>query len=59
HSYVRPNRAKDARAPCPGLNTLANHGYIPRSGRNITFIPLLRAIMEVYNLSVWLALIMT
>jgi hypothetical protein len=22
----------DQRGPCPGLNTLANHGYIPRSG---------------------------
>lgn len=24
------------RAPCPGLNTLANHGFIPHDGRNIT-----------------------
>ena len=23
---------KDNRGPCPGLNTLANHGYISRSG---------------------------
>ncbi|CAH0033937.1 unnamed protein product [Clonostachys rhizophaga] len=23
-------------APCPMMNTLANHGYIPRDGRNIT-----------------------
>lgn len=22
----------DQRGPCPGLNTLANHGYIPRNG---------------------------
>ncbi|PSR80274.1 Chloroperoxidase [Coniella lustricola] len=26
----------DARGPCPGLNTLANHGLLPHSGRNIT-----------------------
>ncbi|KAE8846637.1 hypothetical protein HRS9139_01204 [Pyrenophora teres f. teres] len=25
-----------ARGPCPLLNTLANHGYIPRDGRNMT-----------------------
>ena len=24
------------RGPCPLLNTLANHGYIPRDGRNMT-----------------------
>ncbi len=26
----------DHRSPCPGLNALANHGYINRNGRNIT-----------------------
>ncbi|KAM3456881.1 hypothetical protein MY3296_001539 [Beauveria thailandica] len=26
----------DFRGPCPMMNTLANHGYIPRDGRNIT-----------------------
>ena len=34
HEYVRPNR-NDARSPCPALNTLANHGYLPRDGKNI------------------------
>lgn len=24
------------RGPCPGLNTLANHGLLPHSGQNIT-----------------------
>ncbi|KAK0213363.1 Peroxidase, family 2-domain-containing protein, partial [Desarmillaria ectypa] len=24
------------RGPCPGLNTLANHGFLPRDGKNIT-----------------------
>ncbi|KAF3006912.1 hypothetical protein E8E13_011200 [Curvularia kusanoi] len=28
--------AGDSRGPCPMMNTLANHGYLPRSGRNIT-----------------------
>ena len=25
----------DLRGPCPALNTLANHGYLPRDGRNV------------------------
>jgi len=26
----------DVRSPCPGLNTLANHGYLPRNGQAIS-----------------------
>ncbi|KAF7303055.1 HEME-HALOPEROXIDASE domain-containing protein [Mycena kentingensis (nom. inval.)] len=26
----------DSRSPCPGLNTLANHGFLPRNGKNLT-----------------------
>ncbi|THC90875.1 hypothetical protein EYZ11_009655 [Aspergillus tanneri] len=32
----QPPRTEDLRAPCPALNTLANHGLIARDGRNIT-----------------------
>ena len=33
HAFVPPNfAAGDQRGPCPGLNALANHGYIPHSG---------------------------
>ncbi|KAF7362906.1 Cloroperoxidase [Mycena venus] len=35
HAFI-PAKSTDLRAPCPGLNTLANHGYLPRDGRNIT-----------------------
>ncbi|ETS73157.1 hypothetical protein PFICI_15102 [Pestalotiopsis fici W106-1] len=31
HPFQAPGPT-DQRGPCPGLNTLANHGYIPRSG---------------------------
>ncbi|MCJ1467988.1 hypothetical protein MMC07_006614 [Pseudocyphellaria aurata] len=31
HKWVAPG-PKDIRGPCPGLNSLANHGYIPHSG---------------------------
>lgn len=26
----------DVRSPCPGLNSLANHGFIPHDGKNMT-----------------------
>ncbi|KAL5121771.1 hypothetical protein ACEQ8H_000458 [Pleosporales sp. CAS-2024a] len=31
HAYIAPG-PNDLRGPCPGLNTMANHGYINRSG---------------------------
>jgi len=33
HEFQPPNfKNGDQRGPCPGLNALANHGYIPRNG---------------------------
>lgn len=33
HSFIPPDfSAGDQRGPCPGLNALANHGYIGRNG---------------------------
>eukprot|EP00475_Leptophrys_vorax_P004050 TRINITY_DN123_c0_g1_i1.p1 TRINITY_DN123_c0_g1~~TRINITY_DN123_c0_g1_i1.p1 ORF type:complete len:245 (-),score=44.15 TRINITY_DN123_c0_g1_i1:126-860(-) len=40
----------DSRGPCPGLNTLANHGYLPHDGLNITRDDFVNALTEVYNL---------
>ncbi|KAL6712909.1 hypothetical protein ACLMJK_009464 [Lecanora helva] len=34
--YARPQPG-DLRSPCPGLNALANHGYLPRDGRNMHY----------------------
>ncbi|KAL1405621.1 hypothetical protein Q8F55_009260 [Vanrija albida] len=31
HPWIAPGPG-DHRGPCPGLNTIANHGYIPRNG---------------------------
>ncbi|KAF5327642.1 hypothetical protein D9619_004132 [Psilocybe cf. subviscida] len=31
HPWIAPGK-NDIRGPCPGLNTLANHGYLPRNG---------------------------
>ncbi|KAF5368756.1 hypothetical protein D9757_010416 [Collybiopsis confluens] len=48
HKWQAPG-PKDSRGPCPGLNTLANHGFLPRNGNNITIPIVLRAIDEGFN----------
>ncbi len=40
-------RAGDVRSPCPGLNSLANHGLLPRSGKGITLERLAYALSKV------------
>jgi hypothetical protein len=42
---------KDVRSPCPALNTLANHGYLPHDGKNISREHMIQALMQGYNLS--------
>lgn len=37
------------RSPCPGLNALANHGYLPRSGRDISLDTLRTAVAAAYH----------
>jgi hypothetical protein len=33
HAFVAPDFANgDIRGPCPGLNVLSNHGYLPHNG---------------------------
>ncbi|KAL1948515.1 hypothetical protein VTO73DRAFT_12590 [Trametes versicolor] len=44
-----PPQESDSRCSCPALNALANHGILPRDGRNIKFTELGRVIQEVYN----------
>ncbi|KAH8118963.1 Chloroperoxidase [Phellopilus nigrolimitatus] len=50
HQYIAP-KEYDARSPCPALNTMANHGYLPRDGRKLSGTVLTHALMECYNLS--------
>ncbi|EAU87196.2 hypothetical protein CC1G_10475 [Coprinopsis cinerea okayama7 len=45
HPYQAPRPHLDHRGPCPGLNTLANHGYLPRSGI-ATPAQIVQAVME-------------
>lgn len=50
HAYIAPG-PEDVRSPCPALNVLANHGYLPRNGKNITPRKLFPALEKVYGLS--------
>ncbi|KAJ5545096.1 hypothetical protein N7535_006517 [Penicillium sp. DV-2018c] len=58
HAFQPPNFENgDQRGPCPGLNALANHGYIPRSGV-VSFTKVIAAINKVYGMGVDLATIL-
>lgn len=56
HIFKAP-RVNDLRGPCPGLNAMANHGYIQRNG--ITNLPeVLAASQTVFGFAVDLALVL-
>ncbi|KAF5364386.1 hypothetical protein D9757_011896 [Collybiopsis confluens] len=48
HQWQAPG-ANDSRGPCPGLNTLANHAFLPRNGSNLTVPIIMRALESGYN----------
>ncbi|KAJ7252257.1 Chloroperoxidase [Mycena rebaudengoi] len=50
HPFIAPG-PNDQRGPCPGMNTLANHGYIPRNGI-ATFEQITLAQVEAFNLEI-------
>ena len=39
------------RAPCPMLNTLANHGFLPHSGKNISEVDTINALSRALNIN--------
>ena len=49
HDWQKPLEGAD-RSPCPALNTLANHNYFPRNGRNITDEQIRNSFTFVYGL---------
>jgi len=53
HSYIRGNIAD--RGPCPGLNALANQGYLARDGKNITLPQVEAALKSTLHMSTALA----
>lgn len=46
-----PAGTGDVRGPCPGLNTLANHNFLPRSGKNFTLDNVKYALRAGLNIS--------
>ncbi|KIJ52730.1 hypothetical protein M422DRAFT_155986 [Sphaerobolus stellatus SS14] len=48
HPFQYPSDS-DIRGACPGLNTLANHGYLPRSGI-VTPTQIVNAVQEGFNM---------
>ncbi|EME39685.1 hypothetical protein DOTSEDRAFT_91962 [Dothistroma septosporum NZE10] len=56
HEFQPPGEG-DQRGPCPGLNALANHGYIPRDGV-VSLLGAVSAMNAVYGVSVELAAVL-
>ncbi|KAF9063472.1 Cloroperoxidase [Rhodocollybia butyracea] len=48
HQWQAPG-PHDSRGPCPGMNSLANHGFLPRNGSNITIPIVLDAVLQGFN----------
>ena len=53
-----PVKPGDLRSPCPAINALANHGYIPRDGRNVRANEILDG-MNQYGLGSFLGAVFT
>jgi len=58
HEFI-PACDTDSRSPCPALNALANHGILPRDGRNISAFQLMGAIRKHYHLSLPMAFVLS
>ncbi|PSR97719.1 hypothetical protein PHLCEN_2v4261 [Hermanssonia centrifuga] len=58
HAFCPPQDG-DLRSPCPAVNTMANHGYIPRDGKHLNADIIIPALMECYNISKPFALVLT
>ncbi|EEB88281.1 hypothetical protein MPER_13964, partial [Moniliophthora perniciosa FA553] len=59
HDFIPAANTTEGRSPCPALNALANHGYLPRTGKDISLSQLTHAITTVYNMSYALAFLLS
>ncbi|KAK3631883.1 hypothetical protein LTR56_016662 [Elasticomyces elasticus] len=50
-------KSSDSRGPCPGLNLLANYGYLPRDG-HVTFDQVIEATARGFNMGADLATVL-
>jgi hypothetical protein len=59
HEWQPPNfEDGDQRGPCPGLNALANHGYISHSGV-ASYLPLITTMNDIYGMDLVLGTILS
>ena len=56
HEFIPPDNPVKERSPCPGLNTLANHGFISRDGHNVSIAQVIQAAEEVFGITKDLAI---
>ncbi|KAF3806286.1 putative sterigmatocystin biosynthesis peroxidase stcC [Colletotrichum gloeosporioides] len=51
HFFWKAPGPGDQRSPCPTMNTLANHGFVPHDGRNITLEKLTKGVKDALNVA--------
>ncbi|KAI1163951.1 Chloroperoxidase [Nemania serpens] len=51
YGVFKPEASTDTRGVCPMLNTLSNHGFLPRNGRNIDENQTVNALHDALNLT--------
>ncbi|KAF9875550.1 hypothetical protein CkaCkLH20_06931 [Colletotrichum karsti] len=51
HFMWKPPGPNDLRSPCPVMNTMANHGFVPRDGRNMTREILIKGLGDGLNIA--------
>ncbi|KAM4060738.1 peroxidase, family 2 domain-containing protein [Hirsutella rhossiliensis] len=47
----KPAGSGDSRSACPGLNSLANHGFLPHNGQGVNAVSIVRASFEGFGMS--------
>lgn len=50
--YQTPNKEGSVRGACPIINTIANHGFINRSGKNVDLFEMVDILAELFGFSV-------
>nr|POE49013.1 aromatic peroxygenase [Quercus suber] len=56
YEFIAPGKS-DSRGPCPGLNLLANYGYLPRDG-HVSFSQVVEAVARGFNMGADLAVVL-
>jgi len=54
-----PPQSGDVRSACPALNTMANHGYIARDGKNLSAMNVVHGLKACYGLSTFCAMFLS